>query len=510
MKKRTFIMGLAALALAFGSAGVIGGVSLGANSGAIGIKAADGDEHAISYTETQTLLNNGNVPDSISIKNQGYPVKQVIIGWKHNKSRISITANVQIGNNVLGSGSIGGTDGTSTTTIGSGGSSLEGAITISFSSTLTGTGKGTLYIQSIILVEGESKTPNKIEITSGLDSVQKEYDVGDVFDPTGLVVTATYDSGETADVSQYVVWPSDPLTEGTTCVTGTYAGFSVTVDGLIVSVPVNKNTFKIEGYYTISHTKNKETYYLQGNGTSSAPSAVTDYTKATIFLFELTADDTFTIKTTAGNYLYATDTNNGLRVGTTKHTWKIAKGTKDSGSYDISSTTFTSRFVSLYSTQDFRVYANNATNRTENTDLNSEKDPSVQTATFGKTFLNVTSEPCSAENDRETKLSAAWDDLKNIFESLNVEIQNNIKSATADNDGTDIEKALCRYDYILNAHPSLTDFIGRGTNSASAAKAVGFDSSEKDNVNLTIVITCSTLAAALSATFVLRKKKQDR
>ncbi len=41
MKKRTFIMGLAALALAFGSAGVIGGVSLGADSGAIMTRAED-------------------------------------------------------------------------------------------------------------------------------------------------------------------------------------------------------------------------------------------------------------------------------------------------------------------------------------------------------------------------------------------------------------------------------------------------------------------------------------
>ncbi len=59
MKKRTFIMGLAALALAFGSAGVIGGVSLGAGNSAILTKAAVGDDIKIGEGTYKEIYRTG-------------------------------------------------------------------------------------------------------------------------------------------------------------------------------------------------------------------------------------------------------------------------------------------------------------------------------------------------------------------------------------------------------------------------------------------------------------------
>ncbi len=59
MKKRTFIMGLAALALAFGSAGVIGGVALNTNDGAIMTKAAVGDDIKIGEGTYKEIYRTG-------------------------------------------------------------------------------------------------------------------------------------------------------------------------------------------------------------------------------------------------------------------------------------------------------------------------------------------------------------------------------------------------------------------------------------------------------------------
>ncbi|MCI1244909.1 MAG: hypothetical protein LKG11_03075 [Bacilli bacterium] len=64
------------------------------------------------------------------------------------------------------------------------------------------------------------------------------YNSGSSFDPMGVTVTATYSDGSSADVTSEVVWTPDPLTSGTTAVTGTYSYFSVsktvTCSGLTV------------------------------------------------------------------------------------------------------------------------------------------------------------------------------------------------------------------------------------------------------------------------------------
>ena len=66
------------------------------------------------------------------------------------------------------------------------------------------------------------------------------YSNGDSFDPAGLVVYATW-SGESEDtttnVASLLVWTPDPLTTGTTSVTGTYPNTdkTVTVNGLTVN-----------------------------------------------------------------------------------------------------------------------------------------------------------------------------------------------------------------------------------------------------------------------------------
>ena len=57
----------------------------------------------------------------------------------------------------------------------------------------------------------------KLEITTMPNKTQ--YAAGETFDPTGMVITATYQNGKTRDVSQYVTYPTEPLTEADVSVT---------------------------------------------------------------------------------------------------------------------------------------------------------------------------------------------------------------------------------------------------------------------------------------------------
>lgn len=67
-------------------------------------------------------------------------------------------------------------------------------------------------------------TPNKTD-----------YFEGDIFDPTGLTVTATYNDASTEVVTSQVTWTPSPLTAGTTSVTGSFMGQEIEITGLTVA-----------------------------------------------------------------------------------------------------------------------------------------------------------------------------------------------------------------------------------------------------------------------------------
>ena len=148
------------------------------------------------------------------------------------------------------------------------------------------------------------------------------------------------------------------------------------------------------GNYRIQATRDSVTYYLKENGTSSAPSAVTDFWEATIFTFTLVADNKYTISN-GDNYLYCTATNNGVRFGdtstATSDRWTISAGTREDGAYDLYSATG-SRYLSLYNAADWRGYESaTGTNRKENTDLQA-----FDASQFSTEFLSTYTAGCNA------------------------------------------------------------------------------------------------------------------
>ena len=110
-----------------------------------------------------------------------------------------------------------------------------------------------------------------------------------------------------------------------------------------------------EGKVLITTTFNGSTYYLPATTTSSAPAAIAFTDVSTIsedHLWTVTADGTnYLIQNSEGRYLYTTtSSNNGVRVGTTKHTW-----TYDSTNNSFKNTT-TERYLGIYNSQDWRCY----------------------------------------------------------------------------------------------------------------------------------------------------------
>ncbi len=236
------------------------GAGLGsAHDETVGVRAAEGDKHEFTtgYTST-TLLNNGKTPATVTIPEQEYCVKQVIINWKHNKTN-GITATVKVGGAELGTGTVGGYEGTKDTTIGDGTTALSGEVSITWSSTLTGSGKGTLYINSFTLVEGSSKKLSSI--TASLTDTTKTYFVGNTLNASDFTVTPTYDDGTSGDPitdgTGVTLTNATLNNEGDNTVTVTYGGLSV---GVIVSAIIRTITsIEVTGSLT------KTTYYTGEN-----------------------------------------------------------------------------------------------------------------------------------------------------------------------------------------------------------------------------------------------------
>ena len=155
--------------------------------------------------------------------------------------------------------------------------------------TLTANGAGTATITAKATISGTQYTDTcTITVTKVVSSLSKGstsptktvYTAGDHFDPTGLTITATYSDSTQGNVTSSVVWSPDPLTQGTTSVTGTYGGKSVVVSGITVNqatepVLVTSNSALSNGDSVIIRTNESTPRGVTGCGSKDATVSTT-------------------------------------------------------------------------------------------------------------------------------------------------------------------------------------------------------------------------------------------
>ena len=248
-----------------------------------------------------------------------------------------------------------------------------------------------------------NKTLTSLSISG--EPTKKVYNAGEALDPTGLVVTGTYDDATTAKISSGITWTMNPETlsaDNTTCtVTATVGGVtsgSYEVTGLTVKPKevVGENRWVKTTLSDLLPTDQvvivdvtSKCAMSNDKGTSDAPTAVSvtldgDALTGTVAencVWNVTknSDNTYTFfpNGTTEKWLYTIKDNNGVRVGTSEN--NCFEEYSD-GSYNGLKNTATSRYVGVYNKQDWRCYTS-VNQNIENTSIAYYKYASNKTAT---------------------------------------------------------------------------------------------------------------------------------
>ena len=130
---------------------------------------------------------------------------------------------------------------------------------------------------------------------------------------------------------------------------------------------------------------------------------------------------------------------------------------------------------------------------------------------FGTSFLSKTADACAdGTKDNSEELKTAWTILKTEFNALSDGAKKLVKDADANNTGTDLEKAMARYDHIVKrystTHTEIDDFIGRGVTTSLTNQL--FKANTTNNIMVISLIACAS-AAAIGSFFFIRKRKEQ-
>lgn len=116
----------------------------------------------------------------------------------------------------------------------------------------------TISFKTITVTYASTKTLTSLAISG--EPTKKTYEVGEEFDPTGLVVTGTYDDKSTATITDGITWTKTPATLSLSDVA---CSVTATVDG------VKSPAYNVTGL-TVNKAKLLATITLTGNATTLA------------------------------------------------------------------------------------------------------------------------------------------------------------------------------------------------------------------------------------------------
>lgn len=127
---------------------------------------------------------------------------------------------------------------------------------------------------------------------------------------------------------------------------------------------------------------------------------------------------------------------------------------------------------------------------------------------FGEAFMESINCDATGNTAPTFNDSITWEDFENVYTKFSITHQNQLKSAADVENGTTVEKAMHRYDYMIGKYGEATfpDFIGRNP---TPLTKVGFSLfSEVSQTSMTAIIVILTLVGVTSIGVIVTLKKR--
>lgn len=381
--------------------------------------------------------------------------------------------------------------------------------------TIGGTSGNRRFSQIKITYQGGTSTKTLSSIA--VSDQKTTYAIGDTFvKPT---VTATYSDSSTANVSGYATFTGYDLnTAGNQTVNVSYTEGSVTKE-TSYTITVVESTIGTSPYengvaykmYLVNTSSTKAgTYYFTGSmvntyygATSTTKSEGVDvyFEAATggqnIYYMNNNVKYYFYVAVSGTYYNFKCDTTT---APTTK--W-VYSATDECIAFPINSVNYTFGNYgtnTTFSAYSLASYPNNYKVQFETT---LETNPALE---YAQNFLSAFTCDATGTNAPTFASGKSWASLKTAFQALTTPHQNTLKNATANESGTDIEKAVARYDYVV-AKYGYENFMDR-TITNSANKMNVFNGNSTNNI-LLILGSVSLLGGLTYLAYFLKKRKED-
>jgi hypothetical protein len=328
-----------------------------------------------------------------------------------------------------------------------------------------------------------TRTIETLEVTN--NPTKMVYIVGESFDPTGMVVRATFDNGDPVDnYTGYVYSPSGALNSvGTQVITISDAVETEVI--ITLNVQVNEaplvtelfiseyiegssNNKAIEIFNGTTASVNLSLYQLRlyGNGASSPT--------ATISLSgSLASSDVYVIVNNQASQALKdkADLLSGSLGFNGDDAISLAKsesnidviGTIGLATIFASDATLVRKSsvsspVTTYDTNEWISYAVDTFDHLGSHSISTPQDE-LDAIAWGTDFLSATAAGCSALD--QSQLLTAWSGLETSFNALSSEAKNYLTSLTPNVSGNDAQHAVARYIYIITKYgdATFTDFM---------------------------------------------------
>ncbi|HBB05677.1 MAG TPA: hypothetical protein DCZ41_03730 [Firmicutes bacterium] len=283
---------------------------------------------------------------------------------------------------------------------------------------------------------------------------------------------------------------------------------------------VMSNDELVDGSYLIVCDKEKAIFngslnaldvannFKTGNIDGNSISLSLEDAKSWSFFIDEGENGDYSIKSSSGFYIGQTSDANGLKTDASAISNTISINADGA---DVVSGGAHLRYNAASDQERFRYYKSSSYDRQMPISLylvsSDEYQPVKEDLEFADALLTI------LECDATGNTAPSKDDWNGIattyFDPLSTEAKEYFKKAAANLEGSDIEKAMAKYDYIIAKYgtDNYTDYIGRGVEKIAQSRSLV--ASEKDNNILAIVSICVFAGTVITAGlfFALKKKK---